>query len=71
MGFIHGIKNKLSRKSAENLFPYILAWTAVWTICMCAKTKRHLQRQHLKQCAEAELSAKIQGRVLTHILSCR
>ena len=32
MGFIYGIKYKYSRKSVENLFPYILAQAKVWDI---------------------------------------
>ena len=32
MGFIYGIKYKYSRKSAENLFPYILAQAQVCNI---------------------------------------
>ena len=31
MGFIYGIKHTYSRISAENPFPYILAWAAVCT----------------------------------------
>ena len=32
MGFIYGIKSKFSRKSAEDLFPYMLAQAAVWEL---------------------------------------
>ena len=32
MGFIYGMKSKFPRKSAENLFPNILAWAELWLV---------------------------------------
>ena len=37
MGFIYGLKFKFSRKSAENLFPNILAQAGGFIVTACGK----------------------------------